>query len=96
MKKIVLALCMAFGLAFASGPDTKKKEDTKERVVELSKIDWANVQRGMAASNRYHFVEQNVTLVITNKVDDVFPMTLPPYRPIGRSAERIEPQDYLK
>ena len=96
MKKLVMALCMAFGIALAAGTDAVKKEDTKERVVELSKIDWADVQRGMAASNRYNFVEHNVTLVITNRVEDVFPMTLPPYRPIGRSAERIEPQDYLK
>lgn len=87
MKKLILTMCMACGLAL--GSDTN-------RVVELSQIDWADVQRGMAASNRWTFVEQNVTLVITNKIVEPLPMTLPPYRPIGRGATRIEPPDYLK
>ena len=87
---------MAFGLAFAFGSDTEKKDESKEWVVLLSRLDWADVQRGMAASNRWTFVEQNVTLVITNKIVEPLPMTLPPYRPIGRGATRIEPPDYLK
>ena len=95
MKKLVMALTLVFGLAFASGSETRDCE-VRERVVELSKIDWADVQRGMAVSNCYHFVESRVTIVVTNKVEDVFPVTLQPYRPAGRGAKCIEPQDYLK
>lgn len=95
MKKIVMALTLAFGLAFASGSETRGGE-VRERVVELSRIDWADVQRGMTASNRYHFVESRVTIVVTNRIEDVYPVSLQPYRPAGRGAERIEPQDYLK
>jgi len=93
MKKIVFALCVAVGLAFGS---EVKNDEIKEREVKLSQLEWADVQRGMSASNRYYFAEQKVTLVITNKVEYSFQMTLPPYRPIGRGATRIEPQDYIK
>lgn len=95
MKKFMLTLCVACGLAF--GSDTN-------RVVELSRLDWARVQSGMNASNRWTFVEQKVMLVITNKVEEPLPMTLPPLRPIGRGPDLnrkersllLEPQDYLK
>ena len=88
---------MACGLAL--GSDTN-------RVVELSQIDWVDVQRGMAASNRHHFVEQKVMLVITNKVEDIPGIRVIHYQPFGRGPEKIddrnkrslllEPQDYLK
>lgn len=102
----MLTLCVAFGLAFAFGSDTGKKDESKERVVLLSQLDWADVQRGMAASNCYHFVEEQITLIITNGVEDIPGIRVIHYQPIGRGPEKIddrnkrslllEPHDYLK
>ena len=93
MKRIIAVLLVSIGLAF--GHDGKSN-NLDEREVKLSRLEWKEVQRGMSVSNRYYFAEHKVELVITNKVDDTIPITIPPYRPIGRGAERIEPQDYVK
>jgi len=105
MKKLIMTLCVGFGLTFAFGSDAGENK-TNERIVELSQIDWADVQSGMAASNRYCFAQQNVTIVITNKIEDIPGLKVIHFQPIGRMPEKItdrnknslllEPQDYFK
>ena len=103
MKKIFLAICVMVGLAFGS---EVKNDEIKEREVKLSQLDWADVQRGVAASNRYYFAEQKVALVITNKIEDIPGIPVIHYGPMGRMPEKIddrnkrslllEPKDYIK
>ena len=103
-KNLTMALCVAVGLlASTFGSDSS---EMKDRIVELSKIDWADVQRGMNASNQYYFAAHKVMLVITNNVEELPLIVVSPYRPAGRGAERLddrrrrslllEPQDYVK
>ena len=105
MKKLIMTLSMAFGMAFAFGSDSGENE-TKERVVEMSQVEWMNVQRGMAVSNSYCFIEQKVTIAITNRIEDIPGIRVIHFQPMGRMPEKIddrnmrslliEPQDYYK